>query len=128
MTEIPIEVGREMTVIELSASNIKNWFIRQRRKLPYLVWYNDELDVTVTFREARLQEFRFDPKNGFPAGALDYLNKGRMAEIERALGDIGIGFDKGGGFDGRDWEWDWSLSGPISVKFRHRATKPELRK
>lgn len=40
-----------------------------------------------------------------------------LFKIEQLFRDIGIGFDTG--YDGtsetRDWEWDWSLSGPIKV-------------
>lgn len=93
-----------------------------RRKLPYLVWYNDELDVTVTFSQDCLAD------NEDERSALRKLSSGALAEMERALGNLGIGFDRGMGCDGRDWEWDWSLSGPISIRFRSRATKPELRK
>lgn len=45
-----------------------------------------------------------------------------LFEAERALSNLGIGFDTGAGIGGelleRDWEWDWSLSGPVEVKFR----------
>ena len=33
--------AREMTQWELLLSNTKYWLIRQRRKLPYLVWWSD---------------------------------------------------------------------------------------
>lgn len=45
------------------------------------------------------------------------LDRGHLAEIERALAEIGIEFDKGVGLGGRDWEWDWSLRGPIEIRF-----------
>jgi hypothetical protein len=107
---------------------LRNWCASIRRRLPYLVWQDDELDVRVTLTEARLHPFEFRLEEGFPVAAVDYLSGGHCASIERALGEMGIEFDKGGGIGGRDWEWDWSLRGPISVRFRSRATKPELRK
>jgi hypothetical protein len=92
--------------------------IRFRRRLPYLVWWNDELDVTVTFSQQKL-----DPDAPFYS-----LFAGRIGEITAALREAGIEFDRGVGCDGYDWEWDWSLKGPISIRFRSKAQKPELRK
>ena len=43
----------------------------------------------------------------------DGLNK--LFQIEKLFLELGINFDTGGGFGGRDWEWDWSLSGPIKL-------------
>jgi hypothetical protein len=103
------------------------WHWKVAGKFPRLVWPGDEVDVIVTFREAKLPQAEFNPADGFPASALAYLGAGRMAEIERSLGEIGITFDKGGGPGGRDWEWDYSLKGPISVRFKRRAEKPEWR-
>jgi hypothetical protein len=115
-------IGCERTKLELFFYHTKRWLTRQRRKLPYLVWWNDEVDVTVTFSQHRL------PDGATLDEAVSYLYRSRMAEIETSLAEIGISFDRGGGYDGRDWEWDWSLKGPISVRFRHRATKPERRR
>lgn len=110
-------VAKEMTPLERFISSLKYWLIRQRRKFPYLVWYNDELDVTVTLSQDKLR----------PEVGIEQLWSGAFAEIERTLSAMGIGFDKGMGPSGRDWEWDWSLKGPISVRFRSRATRPEKR-
>lgn len=94
---------------------------RLRRRLPYLVWHGDEIDVGVTF-------FNFPLQEGLDLeGAYRHLHSGKIHEIEKALRDVGVTFDKGMGFGGRDWEWDWSLEGPISVSFRRRAKRPELR-
>lgn len=114
-------ICREMNWHEKIISRIGYKLTRLRRKLPHLVWYGDELDVTVTFSQHRL------PEGVGIDEAVSYLYRSRMAEIEQAISDIGISFDRGGGYDGRDWEWDWSLKGPISIRFRHRATKPERR-
>ena len=70
-------VGRMMTPWEIFISGIKYRAIRLRRKLPYLVWYNDELDVTVTFsRERLLPDGSFDD-------AFRTLFGSRLAEVER---------------------------------------------
>lgn len=108
----------EMTGIRLYYDKFKNWCIRNiSRKLPKLVWYDDELDVLIRFSEDPLNQH--DPMKG--------LENGGLAEIEQQLRHMGIEFDKGQGFGGRDWEWDWSLKGPISIKFRAKAKKPENR-
>ncbi len=114
-------IAREMNWHEKIASRIAIQLTRLRRKLPYLVWYNDEVDVTVTFSQYCL------PRGADLDEAMSYLYRSRMADIEQALSDIGIGFDRGGGYDGRDWEWDRSLKGPISVRFHERARNPHLR-
>ena len=110
-------VGREMTRAEIFVSRAKYWLLRQRRRLPYLVWYNDELDVTVTLSQDKL-----DPEN-----PLASFSMGAFSEIQTQFSALGISFDSGMGPEGRDWEWDWSLKGPISIRFRGRASKPELR-
>ena len=53
-----------------------------------------------------------------------------MHEIDRQVlryFDLGL-IKHEPGIGGRDWEWDWSLSGPISVTFRGRAARPGQRK
>lgn len=126
MTDGPII--REARGLELVWMRVKWWWrYHILRRVPTLVWDGDEIDVRVTFREARLPDFKItEDGHGFEA-ALQYLNKGQLAQVERLLGEIGIDFDKGGGPGGRDWEWDYSLAGPISVRFRRRAAKPERR-
>lgn len=117
-TEI-IEVATEMTGVELIISKIKRWFYwNVSRRLPRLVWVDQEIDINIRFSEDPL--IQGDPIRG--------LFSGTLAEIEKQLSDIGIGFDRGQGEDGRDWQWDWSLCGPISVTFKSVAAKPEIRK
>ena len=44
------------------------------------------------------------------------------------LRKAGVSFDTGYGMtdNTRDWEWDWSLSGPVQVKHRRfRGDKPQ---
>lgn len=98
----------------------------RRRWLPYLVWHGDELDVRVTFKENRLPPLSVSDMRDYQQ-ATQVLHQGTLHECEKHLNDIGIEFDIGLGLDGRDWEWDWSLSGPISVTFQGRAGKPERR-
>lgn len=113
-------IGREMTRLESVLYNLKSWLIWQRRKLPYLVWWNDELDVTVTLSQDKLTAQSLE-------GAFSQFKSGAFVEVEKIFGEMGIGFDKGLGCEGRDWEWDWSLQGPISVRFRGRCARPERR-
>jgi hypothetical protein len=89
-----------------------------RRKMPYIVWYGDELDVRVTLTEHKLQQ---------EADPFRQLFGGAVFQIEKQMRALDIGFDTGMGGGGRDWEWDYSLSGPISVAFRGRAKRPEKR-
>ena len=108
----------EMRGLALLRSKILSWFTRNiSRKIPRLVWIGDEIDVRVVFTQDPLNQA--DPLRG--------LFSGGLFEIEKQLHRMGVGFDTGQGCGGRDWEWDWSLSGPISVVFRGRARNPELR-
>ncbi|KKM87890.1 hypothetical protein LCGC14_1264340 [marine sediment metagenome] len=42
----------------------------------------------------------------------------KLFEVERLLSELGVHFDTGSGCGGRDWEFDWSLQGPVKVLFR----------
>ncbi len=111
--------GHEMIGFELFWHGISlRWRRHVLRRLPRLVWPGDEIDVTVTFSQDPLDPD--DPMHG--------LFSGGLYEIEQQLSHMGIGFDRGQGCYGRDWEWDRSLDGPISVTFRSRAKRPERRK
>lgn len=112
---------REMTRFEQWRFRLYRWFLwKRQRYIPYLVWYGDEVDVRVLLKDNKLRAADIGE-------ALEDLHRGTFYKIERQLAEVGIEFDKGMGPDGRDWEWDWSLRGPISVTFRRRAKKPELR-
>ena len=119
-TLTPHPIGREMTRLEAIADRVKSMVFRVRRRLPHLVWRGDEIDVRVTLSTDRLNA-------ADTADAFRQLHSGAFTEIERLFRDMGIGFDTGMGPDGRDWEWDFSLKGPISVQFRSRAQRPERR-
>lgn len=111
--------GREMTRLErlqfLFTHKIWHW--RLKRWLPRLVWLGDEIDVCITFSEDPLNQT--DPMGG--------LFSGGLYDVQKQLNRMGIEFDTGCGPDGRDWEWDWSLRGPVRVKFRGHAKNPERR-
>ena len=100
------------------------WRAWIRRKIPRLVWIGDEIDVCVTITSHPLPQDLTFAAEGFAALADEYASReGRrdaLGRAETALRDLGLSFDKGSGFDGRDWEWDWSLKGPIRVQFRAR--------
>ena len=110
-------IGREMTKSERIVFRLRWCRTWLRRRFPYLVWYGDEIDVRITLSEDKLNEN--DPFRALFGGA--------FFEIERTFHEMGISFDTGMGCEGRDWEWDWSLSGPISVSFRRRTQRPERR-
>jgi hypothetical protein len=93
------------------------WHWRLRRWLPRLVWLGDEVDVTITFSEDTIRQD--DPFAG--------LFSGGLYDIQKRLCEMGVTFDTGCGCEGRDWEFDWSLEGPVRVKFRGRARNPEHR-
>lgn len=38
-----------------------------------------------------------------------------LFEIEKKFLEIGISFDTGAGCGERDWQWDWSLKGPVKI-------------
>ena len=49
---------------------------------------------------------------------LSKIDRSKLFQVERLLGELGIHFDTGAGFGYRDWEWDWSLKGPVRVIFK----------
>lgn len=103
-------VAEYMTPRQKFGGKVRMQIERLRRRLPYLVWAGDEISVRVTFSENRLTA-------SDPADAHAQLSTGALPEIEERFREIGVYFDKGLGMDGRDWEWDYSLQGPISVTF-----------
>jgi len=42
----------------------------------------------------------------------------KLFKVEELLREMGLHFDTGASSDVRDWEWDWSLKGPVKVYFR----------
>jgi hypothetical protein len=49
---------------------------------------------------------------------LSETQREKLEEIEAIFRDLGIHFDTGSDGGSRDWEWDWSLIGPIKVYFK----------
>ncbi len=49
---------------------------------------------------------------------MDAAQRALFFEITRALPLLGVSFDTGSDGKGFDWEWDWSLRGPVKVHFR----------
>lgn len=101
----------------------------RRRYIPMLVWYGDEVDVRLTFTENRLPKgMTFSPDDpGSIAHVVSPLQSGRLHEIEQSLLEIGVSFDTGMGFGGRDWDLDWSLKGPLRISMVGRAKRTERR-
>lgn len=46
---------------------------------------------------------------------LSKVDINKLFKIEKMLEEIGVNFDTGSGFGFRDWQWDYSLSGPVQV-------------
>lgn len=121
-------VADVMTGWKLHRTRLRDALTRFRRRyIPYLVWWGDEIDVRVTLKENRIQAIECPDPESAMAAAVHQLQRGTFYEVEKQFREVGISFDSGLGFGGRDWEWDWSLQGPISVTFRGRASKPERR-
>ncbi|MGO9682410.1 MAG: hypothetical protein ACLPTZ_07450 [Beijerinckiaceae bacterium] len=95
---------RPLTLVERA----KVWLQCQWQRLPHLVWEDDEVDVTVALPLRTPREINL------------------VVEIERRLGALGIDFDRDDLSGRSDWWWD-HLEGPISVRFKSRARRPELR-
>ena len=79
------------------------------RYIPSIVFRGDEVEVGIHFKQAEID--------------LDDLSK-----IEELLLKNNIHFDKGAGFGERDWEWDYSLQGPVSVRFKRVKSRRNIRR
>lgn len=113
---------REMTKFERTINTIKQKLVLFRRKhIPFIVYWDDEVNVCVTWLENKL------PEGVTKEAAIKVLNSGPIYQIENLASEIGVDFDKGISFEGRDWEWDFSLRGPISLKFRGPCETKERR-
>lgn len=49
---------------------------------------------------------------------LEKVSFDKLVKIEKMFADMGITFDTGAGGGFRDWEWDWSLKGPVDIIVR----------
>jgi hypothetical protein len=55
----------------------------------------------------------------FDLTKLTQTQKDMLWALTRALRCLGIGFDTGSDGAVLDWEWDWSLRGPVKVTFKN---------
>lgn len=94
---------QELHGLKALASRAHSWIKRLSWKFPRLVWRGDEVWVNVKITNAGLG----GTQTSFAA--------------EDEIRKLGISFDTGAGCGGRDWEWDWSLKGPIKITFRGKA-------
>jgi len=46
-----------------------------------------------------------------------------LFEIEKKFLEIGVSFDTGAGFGRRDWEWDFSLKGPVQIRILEKEAE-----
>jgi len=115
-------LARDMTKVKYVVSRLGIAITRFRRRfIPYMVFHGQEVNVRLTWRENKLRATS-------PEQALKQLNSGHLFEVERMISDIGISFDKGIGLNGRDWEMDWSLDGPINISFQGPCKTKEKRR
>lgn len=47
----------------------------------------------------------------------------QVRKAEKALQELGVSFDTGTGCGERHWEWDYSLSGPVMVRYKRRGKR-----
>lgn len=71
------------------------------RNIPNIVWRRQQVEVGISFD-------------------LNKVDRKDLFEIERLLSKNGIHFDTGAGCGNRDWEWDFSLRGPVEVRFKRK--------
>lgn len=74
------------------------------------------------FLHRRERRARTPVEVGVHLGPLDDEQREHVLAAQRQLRAAGIGFDTGYDLTSnvRDWEWDWSLSGPVEVTYRRR--------
>lgn len=109
-------IGREMGWLDRLRHELEKAWTKFHRKFPRLVWYGQELDVRLTFID-------------YMALVTESAERVAIDEAQAALRRAGITFDTGTDFvtGFRDWEWDYSLRGPLSVTFVGKNKKPEER-
>ena len=110
-------VEREMTAMDRVALRLRMMWTSFSRRFPRLVWYGQEVEVNIQFVSDRL------PHTDSPNEALTYLWDGPLNDARNSLLRAGVEFDQGMGFGGRDWQWDWSLRGPVRVEFLRVAKR-----
>ena len=102
----------EIKGVKLLWSKIRTFYYRHiYRHIPHLVWPHQEVEVGITFTH-------------LPLGTSG-VHFESLWQAENALHEVGLSFDTGAGCNGRDWEWDWSLKGPVQVRF-YRVRKKSV--
>lgn len=82
--------------------NLRQWIKRLWiRYIPNIVWRRQQVEVGIAFD-------------------LNKVDTKDLFEIERLLSKNGIHFDAGAGCGRRNWEWDFSLRGPVEVRFKRK--------
>lgn len=103
----------------------KHYWRALLRKLPRIVWYGQEIDVLVTFTNEKLPPVTTNQLSDFLSKQVNpQLMPDGIGEATIALLKSGISFDTGFGERGRDWYFDYSLRGPVRVKFLGPAKYP----
>ena len=59
----------------------------------------------------------------FDLNAIGDIGIKKLHQIEDLFLEIGVRFDLSSGLEGRDWDLDWSLKGPVKVL--HKRLKEE---
>lgn len=92
-----------------------------RRCVPQLVWYGQEVDVRLVFTS-----YKHDTRRDGPG--YRKLHKGdTITNAIELMRHNGIDFGVGTGKHGHDWFFDYSLKGPLRVKFIGPAKLPVKR-
>lgn len=96
-------------------SEVGFWWNRFMYSMPRLVWPGQEVDVTIHFNGIGLSQRTGDFN--------EWLAEIKNAEIKNyydaivALNSMGVHFDTGVGLDCAEWNFDYSLSGPVKVRY-----------
>lgn len=101
-----VEIGCPKVPLSLDEQvvRLQERFEEQAATIRALTRHGEEVEVGIHFRQ--------------PSLGKDGMEK--LFQVESLLRELGVSFDTGGTVGGggvRDWEWDWSLKGPVRVTF-----------
>lgn len=117
-----MRIAEEMTGLKLFLSRFKARLIMFRMKyLPYIVWYGQKVDVRLTFKENKLTATNIND-------AFVQFKSGHIYKIEKMLNEIGVDFDTSISEEGRAWDLDWSLTGPVELIFINKSKRKGISK
>lgn len=88
-------------------NRVKRCFGKFWAKRPRLIWYREECEVVIAFD-------------------LSKVSLQQVFKVEDALAELGVHFDRGAGCGERHWEWDYSLDGPVTVRFKRRGKRKSI--